>query len=52
MNVSGPPIVAAGSSADVAVDWSNLAPQQIYLGAISHNTPQGVSGLTIVEVRN
>ena len=52
MTVNGPPIVSAGTTADVTIDWSNLTSNTIYLGGISHNTPQGVSGLTIVTIGN
>ncbi|MCH9694970.1 MAG: S8 family serine peptidase [Gammaproteobacteria bacterium] len=52
MNVSGPAFVSAGTTADVTVNWSNLLPNSIYLGGISHNTPQGRSALTIITIRN
>ena len=50
LTASGPAFVAAGTSGDVTVDWNGLAAQTIYLGAISHVTPQGISGITIVTV--
>ena len=52
MAVSAPSIVAAGTTETVTIDWSNLESQTIYLGAISHNTPQGLSGLTIIQIVN
>ena len=52
MTASGPGFVNAGTSADVTINWSNLGSQSIYLGGISHNTPQGLVGMTIVRVRN
>lgn len=52
MTASGPALVNAGMTSDISVDWNNLLPNTIYLGGISHNTPQGVSGLTIVTVGN
>ena len=52
MNASGPAFVAPGTTADVTIDWSGLSPDTIYLGGISHNTPQGLSGLTIVTIGN
>jgi subtilisin family serine protease len=52
MTVSGPAFVSAGTTADVTVDWNSLLPNTIYLGGISHNTPQGLSELTIVTIGN
>lgn len=52
MNASGPAFVAPGTTADINVDWSGLLPDTIYLGGISHNTPQGLSGLTIITIGN
>ena len=52
MTASGPTTVAAGTSGDVTIDWTGLASQTIYLGGISHNTPQGVSGFTVVTIGN
>ena len=48
----GPGTVAAGTIDDVNVDWANLGTDSIYLGGISHNTPQGFAGLTIISIRN
>lgn len=52
MSASGPALVAAGTTADVTIDWAGLGSNTIYLGGISHNTPQGLSGLTIVTIGN
>jgi len=52
MNANGPPFVSPGTTADVAVDWTGLLSDTIYLGAISHVTPQGTSGLTIIRIGN
>lgn len=52
MTASGPALVNSGTTADVTVNWNNLSSNTIYLGGISHNTPQGVSGLTIIRVGN
>lgn len=52
MSVSGPAFIAAGATADVTISWSGLLSNTIYLGGVSHNTPQGLSGLTIVTIGN
>ena len=52
MTASGPGFVNSGETADVAVNWSNLISDTIYLGGISHNTPAGLVGLTIIRIRN
>ncbi|NND46172.1 MAG: S8 family serine peptidase [Woeseiaceae bacterium] len=52
MSASGPAFVSPGTTADVTVDWSGLTSNSIYLGGISHNTPQGLSGLTIITIGN
>ena len=52
MTASGPALVSAGMSSEISVDWNSLLPNTIYLGGISHNTPQGVSGLTIITIGN
>lgn len=52
MTATGPAFVAAGTTVDVSVDWSGLLPNTIYLGGISHNTPQGLSELTIITIGN
>ena len=52
MSVSAPDMVTAGSTVDVAVDWSGLVPNTLYLGAISHTTPEGLVGITVVNIIN
>jgi len=52
MTVTGPAFVAAGTVVDVTVNWSDLLSDTIYLGGISHNTPQGLSELTIITIGN
>ena len=52
MTATGPAFVAAGTTVDVTADWSGLLPNTIYLGGISHNTPQGLSELTIITIGN
>ncbi len=52
LTASGPAFVSAGTSADVTVSWSGLLSNTIYLGGISHITPQALSELTIVTIGN
>ena len=52
MTVTAPALVSAGTTTDITVDWSGLLPDTIYLGGISHNTPQGISGITVISIRN
>lgn len=52
MTVTGPAFVNAGTTGTVTVDWVNLGANTIYLGGISHNTPQGLSGLTLLTIGN
>ncbi len=52
MSAAGPALVAPGTTADVTVDWSNLISNTIYLGTVSHTTPRGVAGITVVRIRN
>jgi len=52
MTASGPAFVSAGTSGTVTVNWSNLGANTIYLGGISHNTPQGLSSLTLITIGN
>jgi subtilisin family serine protease len=52
MSASGPSFVNPGTTADITVNWSDLLSNALYLGGISHNTPQGLSGLTIVTIGN
>lgn len=52
LTVSGPAFATAGSTGTVNVNWFNLASQTLYLGGISHNTPSGIGGLTLVTIGN
>ena len=52
MTASGPAFVNAGTTGTVTVDWAGLGPNTIYLGGVSHNTPQGRSALTLITIGN
>jgi hypothetical protein len=52
MTASGPSFVNAGTTEDVTVTWSGVPANTIYLGGISHNTPQGLSALTVIRIGN
>jgi subtilisin family serine protease len=52
MTASGPGFVNAGTTENVNVGWSGLASGTIYLGGISHNTPQGLVAITVVTIQN
>ena len=52
MSASGPAFVNANTTADITVDWSGLLSSTIYLGGISHVTPDGIAGLTIIRIGN
>jgi hypothetical protein len=52
MRASGPAFVSAGTIGDITIDWSGLISNTIYLGGISHKTPQVLSELTIITIRN
>ena len=52
MTASGPAFVSAGTTADITFDWAGLTSNTIYLGGISHNTPQGLSELTLITIGN
>jgi len=52
MTAAGPAFVNAGNTENVTVSWSGLLSDTIYLGGISHNTPQGLSGITIIRIGN
>ena len=51
MTANGPAFVNAGTTETIAVDWSGLNDDTIYLGGISHNTPQGLSSITVIRIR-
>jgi len=52
MTASAPPFVNSGGTETVTVNWANLVSDTIYLGGISHNTPQGLAGLTLITIGN
>lgn len=52
LGVTAPSFVAAGTTETLRIDWTNLASDTIYLGGISHTSPQGLVGLTIVTIGN
>ena len=52
MSASGPAFVSAGTTGTVSVEWSGLTSNTIYFGAVSHLTPQGRSGLTLITIGN
>jgi subtilisin family serine protease len=52
MTATGPTFVNAGTTENVDVSWSNLESDTIYLGGISHNTPQGLVAITVISIRN
>ena len=52
MTASGPATVNAGTTEIVTVDWFNLNSDTTYLGGISHITPQGLAGVTLITIRN
>ncbi len=52
MTATGPGLVSAGTTHNVSVDWSGLSADSIFLGAVSHNTPQGLVAITLITIRN
>ena len=52
MTVAGPSPVNAGDTGTVTVNWMNLNSDTIYLGGISHNTPAGLAGVTLITIGN
>jgi len=52
MTANGPAFVNAGTSETITVDWTGLLPDTIYLGGVSHNTPQGISAITVIRIGN
>ncbi len=52
MSATGPAFVAAGTTDSITINWNSLISNTIYLGGISHNTPQGLSELTVVTIGN
>jgi len=52
MAVSGPAFVNAGTTENLTVTWSSLATDTIYLGGISHTTPDGLAAITVIRIGN
>lgn len=52
MTATGPAFVSPGTTGDITVNWNSLAPDNIYLGGISHNTPDGLVSLTLINIAN
>jgi subtilisin family serine protease len=52
MTASGPPFVNAGTSGTVTVNWTGLQSDTIYLGGVGHNTPTGLSAITVIRIGN
>ena len=52
MTASGPAFVNAGDTEAITVDWTGLLTNTIYLGGISHNTPQGIAAITLIRIGN
>ncbi len=50
LTTTAPPLVTANTVENVDIDWSGLQNNTVYLGAVSHQTPQGIAALTIVRV--
>ena len=50
LSITGPVNVTDGDRSDLPFDWSQLTPNTRFLGAISHTTPNGLYGLTILNV--
>jgi subtilisin family serine protease len=52
MTTNGPAFVNAGTTENIAVNWTGLLSDTIYLGGVSHNTPQGLSAITVIRIGN
>jgi subtilisin family serine protease len=50
LSITAPLNVSNGDRFDFPLQWSGLEPASRYLGAISHTTPAGLYGLTILNV--
>jgi hypothetical protein len=50
LTVTAPANVANGDRVDLDLSWSGLAAASRYFGAISHTTPTGLYGLTLVNL--
>ncbi len=52
LTVAAPAVVTSGATENIQVNWSNLASGTVHLGAISHNTPTGLVGITVIAIQN
>ena len=52
MTAAGPTFVNAGTTEDITVTWTGVPANNIYLGGISHNTPEGLVSLTVINIGN
>jgi subtilisin family serine protease len=52
MTASGPAFVNAGTTDNVTVNWAGLQSNTIYLGGVGHNTPTGLSAITVIRIGN
>jgi len=52
MTTSGPSFVNAGTTDTVTVNWTGLQSDTIYLGGVGHNTPTGLSAITVIRIGN
>jgi hypothetical protein len=52
MTATGPAVVSAGTTENITVTWSDLTPNTIYLGGVSHTTPDGMAAITVIRVGN
>ncbi len=50
MQVTAPQSVADGDRTNFDLEWSGLAPATRYLGVLSHNTPNGLYALTVIDI--
>ncbi|MCC5867520.1 MAG: S8 family serine peptidase [Gammaproteobacteria bacterium] len=46
----GPGFVSAGEEVTIELRWQDLEADSLYLGGISHNTPEGLQGLTVIRI--
>lgn len=52
MTATGPALVNAGTTENITVTWSGLAANTIYLGGVSHTTPNGLAAITVIRIGN
>lgn len=50
LRVLGPGTLSTGAEHEVELRWRDLAPDSLYLGGVSHTTPDGLQALTILEI--